>query len=123
MDTQTIGDQLRTVLAPRVDAGIDWLNDNHPGWLDRIDLGRLDMANRWNCVGAQLSARGEYFEFVETFNPPDLHGFTVHTPTVADELAALPGGKAPYTGSLCDFGFEVLTDLWKAKITELRAAA
>jgi hypothetical protein len=33
--------------------GAAWLDEHIPGWLERVDLGRLDMASLVDCVLAQ----------------------------------------------------------------------
>lgn len=39
----------------RVDRGVAWLDKNHPGWADRIDLNKFEMNNCFNCVMGQLT--------------------------------------------------------------------
>jgi hypothetical protein len=38
----------------RVTLGEVWLDRNAPGWIDRIDLSRLDMSERGCCVLGQI---------------------------------------------------------------------
>lgn len=45
-------------VAERVAAGAAWLDGNQPGWVDRIDLERLDIGSCMRCVLGQLY--GEY---------------------------------------------------------------
>ncbi len=41
-------------IAARVAAGAQWLDDNVPGWVDLIDLDRLDLRSTCRCVLGQL---------------------------------------------------------------------
>ena len=43
-----------------VKRGATWMDQNHPGWVGRIDLSNLDMNNCHNCIIGQ--AVGNYFD-------------------------------------------------------------
>lgn len=43
-----------TTIAERVAAGAEWLDQHEPGWVERIDLDRLDLASACRCVLGQL---------------------------------------------------------------------
>lgn len=42
------------VTSQEVQNGIDWLNRNHPGWLDKINVDKLDQTVSSRCVLGQL---------------------------------------------------------------------
>jgi hypothetical protein len=44
-----------------VEAGIAYLNENCPGWEDRINWEELRMGNHLKCIGGQLG--GNYFQW------------------------------------------------------------
>ncbi len=41
--------------ATRVQAGTAWLDDALPGWADKVDLDRLNLASSCNCILGQLN--------------------------------------------------------------------
>lgn len=45
---------------PRVEAGVEWLNENRPGWYNEIDLDRLDIYSEKRCIIGQLYGRYDY---------------------------------------------------------------
>lgn len=47
-----------TTIAERVAAGAAFLDEHEPGWDQRIDLGRLDIAAGCSCILGQL--HGDY---------------------------------------------------------------
>lgn len=56
--------------AVRVSAGAKWLDEHHPGWVDKIDLESLDLNDCAECVLGQLF--GDFHEAVERFDMVDL---------------------------------------------------
>lgn len=56
MDTEYISEDAKMA----VKRGIYWLDENHPGWAQRIDLGTLEMSECQDCVIGQ--AIGDYGE-------------------------------------------------------------
>jgi hypothetical protein len=42
------------MVAERVAAGVAWLDENVPGWAERIDLEQLNLASCQRCVLGQL---------------------------------------------------------------------
>lgn len=84
-------------VAERVQAGIAWLDENEPGWRDRIDPSRLQLSSPHNCVVGQvfrddisqtwhLNGYGRFRHLYEglTFNDVIARGFEVHTETYDD---------------------------------------
>lgn len=56
--------------SPRIpQAAIDWLDQAFPGWLDRVDVDRLNQNNALNCVLGQLA--GSYWTVASRL-PKDL---------------------------------------------------
>lgn len=50
----------RASTAERVRAGAAWLDANHPGWVERIDLASLDLSDCQQCILGQTF--GDYFD-------------------------------------------------------------
>lgn len=46
-----------------VKRGVSWLDENHEGWENRIDLDKLEMGSCQSCVIGQ--AVGDYFRVVD----------------------------------------------------------
>jgi len=42
--------------------GVSWLDENHPHWMDRVDLSQLSMQSCVDCVIGQ--AVGDYYEVI-----------------------------------------------------------
>lgn len=42
------------VIRERVQRGVEWLNENHPEWLDKINLEKLDMGQTHTCIIGQV---------------------------------------------------------------------
>jgi hypothetical protein len=51
-----------STIAERVRAGAAWLDEHEPGWVDRINLDRLDLSSQCRCVLGQLD--GDYLTSV-----------------------------------------------------------
>lgn len=92
--------------------GARWMDQNHPGWHDKINTAKLAMeftrpqSNRLgkSCIGAQLSREGNYWDFMAENN--------------------LFGGRAARLGlnlNLCQSrNWQYPTRLWKNEIRERR---
>jgi hypothetical protein len=76
-----------STIEERVAAGAAWLDTNHPGWVERIDMRQLDMADACHCVIGQTI--GNYFDtFDWTMQKAAAElAFTIKLPT--DEFADL----------------------------------
>lgn len=128
MDTQTLDPQIRAVLEPKVAAGISWLDTHDPGWPGRIDLDRLDLSGPSSCVLGQLESRHSgdgYDGYVERYHPSVREcGFLLDTTDVLRLLPPLPPEAYEDNVRRHIFltGYPVLTQIWKERITALRAA-
>lgn len=104
------------VLKHQVASGITWLDENRPGWLDRIDLNILDLGSPCRCILGQ--------EWLDESPGTD--------PDFAFEEAA--GTWNSWSADphwVFDLGFELyrpsnedyaeLTAVWKSEILRLRA--
>jgi hypothetical protein len=100
----------------RVAGGIRWLDENRPGWLDRINLATLDLEAPCRCILGQewldehpetdpILAFEEAFEAWNSWNgDPDWDvelGFELHRPNGED--------------------YAELTNIWRSEILRLRA--
>jgi len=82
----------------QIEKGIEYLNTNHTGWLEKIDLEILDMDHSMRCIIGQL--KGNYFAWSSDnvlLNKTAL-GFLAESEII-----------------------DTLTKEWKARILELRA--
>lgn len=106
------------MIADRVAAGAAWLDEHHPGWVDRIDLDRLNLADRKACVLGQMfgdfnAAPSELLEAYET-DDEVVHG----NRSVAlgfDLITTFELDRSP--------GHSLLTELWRDLIIARRAEA
>lgn len=99
------------VIAERVKRGAALLDEKRPGWWQRIDLGRLDVASDCDCVGGQLP--GGYGKVAD-----DLFG-----PGVTFSLEVSHGFEADGDFEGGDAGeFAALTEAWRSLILARRAA-
>lgn len=88
----------------RVSKGVAWLNRNRKGWLDKIDLNRLNLRDPNTCIIGEVD--GDYFE---TF------GNTGKKNRKAEQFGfTLPGAKNKKSSWI------ELTQVWVKKIIELR---
>lgn len=51
----TLSQEIIDSIPSRVAAGVAWLNENEPLWVNKIDLGYLDMRDSCDCIGGQLA--------------------------------------------------------------------
>lgn len=94
---------MSTSVAERVTAGAEWLDEHEPGWVERISVDRLDIANPFDCVLGQLY--GNYWGApLNLFNDED----------EGSMRAAVLG----FSGE----EFDLLTVEWRALIKERVAA-
>lgn len=91
----------------KVQKGIDWLNENHPNWVSKIDLKKFNFQNLDYCVLGQLWM---FHNVKETFSYiwMEEHGFDVDANCKNDE---------DYNNQLCFF----LNEEWKQRIEELQS--
>lgn len=90
----------------RVNRGCEWLDQNQEGWLDKIDLGKFNIKDCSWCVLGQLN--GDYYEYLEDNE-------------YSDEWACYLGFGAD--DSLKQEGYlDVVNEVWKSKIQQLRTA-
>lgn len=85
--------------------GIEWLNANHLGWRDRIDINELDISSSTNCVFGQL---GEDFdEFREehdlTVEECADMGFTINLSGDLEDVSTWHMSRA----------YDLLTEAWR----------
>lgn len=106
----------------RVAKGMDLLDRADPGWVDRIDLDRLEMASCGQCILGQL--RGHYLDgFLEIVRPMHFsvrfssaeYGFTLYD----DEQGDFPHAEEEFRevmGRFHDLGLA-----WKSAILARRS--
>jgi hypothetical protein len=54
------------VITARVKAGAEWLDEQEPGWAERIDTSQLNMSDPCGCIAGQLA--GDYWRFVREWH-------------------------------------------------------
>lgn len=93
-------------LRERVELGMTWLDARHPGWIDLIDLQRLDVASPCRCLLGQVI--GE---------------FDLSVAGLDMDMAAELGFDATHTrtrqGLVAEYA--ALTEVWRAAILQRRA--
>lgn len=85
----------------RIAEGVKLLNQERPGWLEKIDLGELDMGNPLCCIIGQVDGDYETSELVESNKASAAWGFTLFGETRSN--------------------WGTLTEEWKQKILALRS--
>lgn len=126
MDSTSIRAEIRVILARRVDTGVEWLNDDAPGWLDKMNLDTLALDNIKNCVAGQVYGHYGTFNFKE--GSPEGHsvGFSLSIQNVLNDMPYMPEGSEDYNAAyrmLYHEGWPLLQAVWVDKIKELQAAA
>lgn len=114
-------------LDARVAKGAALLDEKDPGWLDVIDIDRLDVHSTVDCVAGQLFSAGTdpdgafcntmYRLGLDTADGATAYGFQLRVWEVhwrAEELGINATGAQIYAP---------LTDAWKRLITARRAAS
>jgi hypothetical protein len=103
-------------ITERVAAGAAYLDEHHPGWVERIDLSKLNLGECGHCVLGQLF--GDFWDapvFGESANP-----YTEEEFQSVFGLARPLGFAAP-KGDDSDASYAALTAEWKRLIEERRA--
>ncbi len=99
-----------STIAERVARGVAWLDETRPGWAERVDLDRLDLASPCRCVLGQEF--GDYFEIVWSDGaPPDTqaYGFNAASPASGRQAQSRE--------------FDALEAEWRRVIAERRATS
>lgn len=82
MDAVEITEKVRNEgIAARVARGAAWLDENMPGWEQKVDLAKLDLYNCLQCILGQVSnVRFGYLRIVLSMGEDwaILHGFNDH---------------------------------------------
>lgn len=97
-----------TTIAERVEAGARWLDENRPGWVDRIDLDTLDLGDPCRCVLGQLWDRYELAPLSARYEDGDQE----YGDWIAGDRGFHREGR---------IGYSDLTDAWRALIVARRA--
>jgi len=92
-------------IAQRVENGVQWLDENMPGWLTAIDLNRLRLSSPCRCILGQLY--GEYMDRPDELDNGAAYGFNANWVDGADEV----------------WEFGALEREWRGVITARREAA
>lgn len=116
----TVND-LRVLLAPRVEAGAKLLDERRPGWAMRIDLDRLDMERSCNCVlgqeyehdtGGDTEDGSAYSIGLDNLNllpfREDSYGFDLYVPEINEH------------GLTLDEAYHLLDELWAEQVRARR---
>lgn len=108
----TTDDFITDDIVRRVEAGAAWLDENKPGWVDQIDLDRLDMYERPDCILGQLYGNfnnvAQYFGDEPTEERPLSHDAAVSFGFFAANLER------------CEEEYAILQSAWKRLITTRR---
>lgn len=57
---------MNDTVVDRVSCGVGWLDENVPGWHNRIDLGKFHIIFSDCCVLGQLE--GDFWDFLVVYN-------------------------------------------------------
>lgn len=97
--------QLAPIFAKRINKGVKWLDNRYHGredWMAKINISKLDMADRYVCMCGQVF--GDYFSVFNSFTEDQIDlGFQIEE-EVSDKF---------------EHAFDLLTYMWFIKLTEL----
>lgn len=107
-----------STVTERVERGAALLDEKRPGWWQRIDLGRLDLAENCDCILGQLD--GDY--------SPSTNGLGLTNPEAAGHGfnatgAPLPADAWDVLSERVDAEYDALTTAWRDLITMRREQA
>ena len=99
----------------QIAAGMAYLDEHDPGWLDKIDLGQLDIMSCKKCVIGQLHR--EYSRWLKKSAPEwmDWHQRVIWGATLGFSVWSIIGQEAHRLATA------QLTREWKAAIKDRRA--
>lgn len=81
--------------AERVAAGAAWLDANHPGWVDKIDLGELNLRHSCSCILGQQF--GDYWDAPLLGNDPaDIGKFEARAEALGFNIDLEDGTNSDY---------------------------
>lgn len=107
--------------AARVAKGAALLDEKKPGWVDLIDLDKLNVQSSYACVTAQLSGSDDYYTGMQQLGLTHgdggtyvAHGFNAESEDWAEESADAPEGYDQ------DEAYDTLNTLWRGLITGRR---
>lgn len=124
MTKEAILNEVRRILEVRVTAGIAWLEKGDPAWASRINLDTLNLMDCTECVIGQLW--GDYGEFVNMEDSPPSYslGFSFSgSDALGDMPYVTPGSDSELKirEVVYAYGWDVLQDTWKDRITAIRS--
>lgn len=83
--------EVELTIADRVANGARWLDENFPGWEQRIDVGTLDLSEKDNCICGQVFEREAKVAGIA-------YGFNYAKQTLFGEANSWISGYFPYDG-------------------------
>lgn len=98
--------KIKAGIPARIQAGIEWLDENEFGWRSRIDEESLNMQINCKCIGGQLSDDFDVFEDLHNLS----HKKAISLGFVAESIS--DGVMNPNVAK--EYG--LLTDAWKAAL-------
>ena len=128
-----IDDINRIPLEERVDNGIRWLNENFPGWENRINLKSLSLKNAERCICGQVFRKegkdkntaghnGYHYAYHHLFNEAN-SWISAMIPNSARKRFLVSGllGFSSLNGNeaATNKEFAELTKIWKRRIQEI----
>lgn len=107
-----------TTIAERVAAGAAWLDEHEPGWVDLIDLDKLNLASGCRCILGQLESP----RLDPDYDPPD----TAYVEALDHYGVADPDGlgfnvEPALPRQIRHEQFQALTAAWRELIQQRRA--
>lgn len=99
----------------RVAAGMAWLDEQYPGWVDRADLDRIDVGSDCDCpLGQEL---GDFADAPLLLAEAVTLGFYAER----DLWVAIPFGRPTHSPAEVDAEYAELTEVWRELILARRA--
>ena len=114
-------DQISNIpLDERIDNGIRWLNENFPGWRNRIDINTLQLADPFRCICGQVFK--DESESLSGYNYAYNHLFAQANSWLEDYVPMQTTSRASYVSILLGFecgnyeNYLQLAEAWIAKL-------
>lgn len=99
-----------------VKRGVYWLDENHPGWAQDINLEMLDMSACTDCViGQAVGSYSNTINIAATGNADDWN-HRVSTQWSVDHGFEFPGVVAYSNSDPINYGYEELDTLWSDEV-------
>lgn len=115
--TGTVSDEVHESMSAAIRRGMDWLDEQFPGWLEQIDPESIDLSSSCDCLLGTLDHN--FYEAMLRAGHAEVSDFGIITP---DWEWARDHGFAA-TSSIHFEEWDVLTAMWRQRIAMRKVLA